>query len=263
MEPELYSTAQVCVTADSSSLAETVQRDEVAPSAGWVETICRCCGKPFGTWRSYLKRRPGGPFCSRRCFAQAGRHDHPCRHCGGAIRCAERYCSPACRDRYRFARAVVGFETRVERTAECWLWRGIINPQTGYGQTHRLLGGSAHRASWRIHRGEIPKGLCVLHRCDNPPCVNPDHLFLGTMRDNTQDAIAKGRHHGWRISGRKVDGSPALAPFKRTHCQHSHALTPDNIYTYRGSRLCRVCASDRARRYYVNRQERLRGKVAS
>jgi hypothetical protein len=75
---------------------------------------------------------------------------------------------------------------------QCWVWvptrtRGRIRIN---GKTH-----NAPRASWIIHFEEIPEGLCVLHKCDNPKCVNPSHLFLGTYRDNSLDSVAKGRYN--------------------------------------------------------------------
>ena len=75
----------------------------------------------------------------------------------------------------------------------CWNWLGAKNPK-GYG----LLGiqypeRRSHRFSWYLHNGKIPKKLFVLHSCDNPSCVNPNHLFLGTAQDNTNDMIKKGR----------------------------------------------------------------------
>lgn len=78
---------------------------------------------------------------------------------------------------------------------ECWGWRGSRNPK-GYGRLGRTGGKSialAHRVSWEIHFGEIPEGLCVLHRCDNPPCTNPSHLWLGSVADNQADMREKGR----------------------------------------------------------------------
>ena len=79
---------------------------------------------------------------------------------------------------------------------ECWPWGGCRNNR-GYGRLNQHGGQIyAHRLSWLIHRGPIPAGLFVMHRCDNPPCCNPDHLQLGTAKDNSQDAARKGRLDG-------------------------------------------------------------------
>ncbi len=95
----------------------------------------------------------------------------------------------------------VSIESRIRRFWEsvkivengCWEWQGTRLPK-GYGQRYKLLGeGLAHRIAYRIVKGDIPDGGLVLHRCDNPPCVNPDHLFLGNHSDNRWDAVAKGR----------------------------------------------------------------------
>lgn len=83
----------------------------------------------------------------------------------------------------------------------CWVWTGGRN-RTDYGQifvTGARGGGrggmrSAHRVSWELAYGPVPAGLFVCHHCDNPPCVRPDHLFLGTAADNTDDCLGKGRN---------------------------------------------------------------------
>lgn len=75
----------------------------------------------------------------------------------------------------------------------CWIWNGTKH-EFGYGKIGvdgKML--KAHRVSWFLFKGQIPASLCVLHKCDNPACVNPDHLFLGTLKDNTRDMIRKGR----------------------------------------------------------------------
>lgn len=88
----------------------------------------------------------------------------------------------------------VRFWSQVEQREGCWAWKGGKHRQ-GYGQI-RANGkqDKAHRVSWALHFGLVPEGMCVLHSCDNPECTRPDHLWLGTHRDNMLDMCAKGRH---------------------------------------------------------------------
>lgn len=80
-------------------------------------------------------------------------------------------------------------------TSDCWLWNGANDGGSGYGSFMLDgLGQKAHRIAWELTRGPIPDGLRVLHRCDNPPCVRPNHLYVGTMSDNMKEMWNKGRH---------------------------------------------------------------------
>lgn len=95
---------------------------------------------------------------------------------------------------------------RWRRVGGCWLWTRACMP-TGYGeQRFRGTTHNVHRLSWMLFKGPIPGRLHVLHRCDIRRCFNPDHLFLGTNQDNTNDKIAKGRMRHGHVYG---DDHPA------------------------------------------------------
>ena len=101
---------------------------------------------------------------------------------------------------------------RVARGEACWLWTGNTDAE-GYGRIalENGLVRRTHQAAWIVTYGPIPPGLHVLHECDNPPCVNPAHLWLGTHADNMADRDAKGRgRYGWRsLADRQRQEVPA------------------------------------------------------
>jgi hypothetical protein len=123
-----------------------------------------------------------------------------------------------------------------EPMSGCFLWAGATN-RDGYGafgigkRTVR-----AHRLAFEHERGPIPAGLKVLHRCDTPQCVNPEHLFVGTDLDNQRDMIAKGRG---RQGGERWRSA--------THCPRGHAYDEANTRRHARGRKCRACDRERRR----------------
>ena len=173
---------------------------------------CATCGTPFKVWPSQDRRAPV-KFCSRACFHAAESQGHEarvCEQCGATfsrpLRPSDqvnkrRFCG---RDCYHAARRhdelsmADRFWLEVDKTGDCWLWIG--GERRGYGDfvvdwatnTRR----SSHRVAWELTHGPIADGLFVLHNCpdgDNPLCVRPDHLFLGTQADNMRDMVGKNR----------------------------------------------------------------------
>jgi len=103
-----------------------------------------------------------------------------------------KYCSRKCYDLYRNNSYSERFWKWVDKTDGCWIWKGV-RPDERYGVfRYRDENWYTHRFSWFLTYGYFPKQY-ILHKCDNPPCVRPDHLFEGTAKENTQDAIKKGR----------------------------------------------------------------------
>lgn len=123
------------------------------------------------------------------------------------------------------------FWEKVDRAApdDCWLWTASTNGRYGlFWLNGRKV--KAHRMAWRLLRGSPPKGKMACHTCDTPACVNPAHIFWGTMSDNINDAVQKGRHK-------------AVGYSNRTHCKRGHPFSGDNllIRAHDGYRQCREC----------------------
>lgn len=124
------------------------------------------------------------------------------------------------------------FWRKVDRRADaCWEWQGRV-AWNGYGAFDMTVDGRnspqrAHRMAYLATFGAIPPGLDVCHHCDNRRCVRPDHLFVGTRKDNMQDAVRKGRVQRYNAA--------------KTHCPRGHTLADALVDRRRGWRRCREC----------------------
>lgn len=113
---------------------------------------------------------------------------------------------------------IIRFFDKIKKTRSCWVWIAAKR-KTGYGCfKHRGKVLDSHRISWTLEKGDIPKGKWVLHKCDNPICVRPSHLFLGTPRDNVLDMIAKGRWTPAMKGKRQVTHGMATM-YNKYHCR--------------------------------------------
>lgn len=130
-------------------------------------TKCLTCGKPWKLTQRRANPVPGQKYCSRACYDAARPKTDPATR----------------------------FWSKVDKSGECWTWMAATAGPLGYGvigiTRERMV--YAHRLSWEMANGPIPAGMYVLHHCDNPKCVRPEHLFLGTIKDNVADMDAKGR----------------------------------------------------------------------
>ena len=140
-----------------------------------VNNICDTCRKEFTTRPSEVRK-----YCCLKCFKRP-------------LSYPNRKSKPSFWDKAteeeKMIRYLKMFEEKVERKDGCWGWNSFID-STGSGQIgsrNHII--SAYRLSWLIHKGSIPKGLMVLHKCHNRACTNPAHLYTGTAKDNTRDML--------------------------------------------------------------------------
>lgn len=166
-----------------------------------VTIACAQCGKP----RTMPPCREDRKYCSNKCLyaAQRRRFTFACEGCGEQFtrrrsvveRATPRFCSRACWEapERKKASTEIRFWQNVRKTKKCWLW---IGPYMSNAYGHMSVGNKrtgAHRYSYELHYGPIPKGLFICHKCDNKQCVRPSHLFAGTHKENMDDMRQKQR----------------------------------------------------------------------
>lgn len=200
---------------------------------------CAHCGSLFRVRTSYVRHRAlrGRPlpiYCGRACTGAA--------------------------QTLRVTRDNILDLSLPEPNSGCWLWLGSIIPTTGYGRIG-LRSEPAHRASFEAHGGAIPAGLVLRHRCDNPACVNPDHLEPGTHADNVADCVRRGRNaRGSRNRHAVLDEEQVAAARARLAAGASQAAEARRLGVSHG--IVHRIANDRTWKHVAANDAAAAGKVA-
>jgi hypothetical protein len=138
---------------------------------------------------------------------------------------------------------------------QCWPWTGSSDGGRGYGSFyHNGRSRRATQVAWEIwNNAPFPEGKVACHSCDNPPCVNPNHIWPGTMRENALDAVAKGRVDPYKMHIRNANS-------EKTSCKRGHPLSGDNLYLHAGRRRCITCIRASQKRHVERKRAALQHK---
>ena len=144
----------------------------------------------------------------------------------------------------------------IDRLTGCWFWKGRFSNAYGVLNISHKKSIKAHRLSYELFKGAIPVGMTIDHLCQNPSCVNPDHLEVVTQSENTLRGNGVRALADWKVINRsemliQAKKASLIAAEKqraKTHCVHGHEYSPDNTYIVNGMRRCKACCKNR---YYA------------